>query len=143
VNSYAQVRLRLPWRGVLWRFVVVCYLVFATYNPSHYSLTLWAVSGASQIGLRTFVLFCLALAWLIVLRLSLQGLGRLGAFYVASAFFVLYLIGNRLDLDLSVSPFLLIVMAELLFAAVITFGLVFSYWVRQACRQSPIVKHPP
>jgi hypothetical protein len=40
------------------------------------------------------------------------------------------------------STYTLLVMAELAFAIILTFGLVFSYWVRQASGQSAVVKIP-
>lgn len=143
MSSYAQVRRTLSWTSVLARFLLVSYLVFATYNPSNYSLLTWILSGVSNWSVRLFLLFSLGLAWLIILRLSFQGLGRLGAFFIACALFLLFLTEARFGFLADLPRFQLLIVVELLVAVFITFGLVLSYWVRQASGQSPIVKHPP
>jgi len=143
MTSHAQVRRNLPLASVAARFLLVALLVFATVNPSHYSILTWIMSASAFLSLKAVIAFGLALAWLILLRISLAGLGWLGLAYVGMAFLALALLEAQFKLLRLFSSFTLLIMAELALAIVLTFGLVFSYWVRQASGQSPIVKRPP
>jgi len=143
MKNYGLVRRNLPLASVAARFLLVAFLVFATVNPSHYSILTWIVSGSAILTAKAVIAFGLALAWLILLRISLAGLGWLGLAYVGLAFLVLALLEAQFKLLHLFSSFTLVIMAELALAIVLTFGLVFSYWVRQASGQSAIVKTPP
>ena len=141
--SYAVVRRKLPWWGLVSRFLVPCFLVFATYNPSYYSLTTWIISDVSNPSVRLFLGFSLFVCWIIVLRISFAGLDRLAWFFVMSFIIILALLELEFQLLGSLQSFTLILLLELLAAAVLAFGLVQSYWVRAVAGQSPVVKTPP
>jgi hypothetical protein len=143
MKSHALVRRHLPLASVAARFLLVAFLVFATVNPSHYSILTWILSDSPFLNAKAVIAFGLALSWLILLRISLAGLGWLGFAYVALAFVVLALVEMQFELLHLFSPFALVIMAQFALAIVLTFGLVFSYWVRQASGQSAIVKRPP
>jgi hypothetical protein len=83
------------------------------------------------------------LTWLIVLRIVVGGLGWLGLVYLGLALAVLALFAVQFGLPRGVSAQALVLMAELGLSIALTFGLVFSYWVRQASGQSAVVKNPP
>jgi len=139
MKNHASVRRNLPLASVAARFLLVAFLVFATFNPSHYSILAWALSGSALLSAKAVIIFGLAMSWLILLRISLAGLGRLGAAYVGAAFLVLLLIEAQFGVLRFFSSYALVLMAEFALASVLTFGLVFSYWVRQASGQSAIV----
>jgi hypothetical protein len=143
MKSHASVRRNLPLASVSARFLLVAFLVFATFNPSYYSISTWMLSGFSLLSIKAFLAFGLGVSWLILLRIALAGLGGLGAAYIALACLVLALLEVRFELMRSFSTYALLLMAELALTVVITFGLVFSYWVRQASGQSAVVKTPP
>ena len=143
MNSHAQVRKALPWAGVLWRFVFVCLLVFATYNPSWYTLTAWILTSGDAVSARVLVAFVLAVLWLIVLRFSMQGLGNFGGFLVLLALVIIALLEQKYRVLTSLDAFMLTNALLVIFSAVVTTGLALSYWIRQSTGQSPVVKHPP
>ena len=140
MKSHAYVRRTLPLAGVAGRFLLVAFFVFATFNPSYYSISTWILSGFSLLSSKAFIAFGLALCWLILLQTSLNGLGWLGLAYVALASLVLALFEVQFGCLRLFSNFALVLMAELALAIILTFGLVFSYWVRQASGQSAVVK---
>jgi hypothetical protein len=143
MKGHASVRRNLPLASVAARFLFVAFVVFATFNPTYYSISTWMLSGFSFLSIKAFLCFGLGLAWLILLRISLAGLGGLGAGYIALASLMLALFEVQFGVSRSLSTWALVLMAELGLTVVITFGLVFSYWVRQASGQSPVVKTPP
>ncbi len=143
MKNHASVRRKLPLASILARFLLVAFLVFATFNPSYYSILTWLLSDFSHPSVKALIAFGLALTWLIVLRISFAGLGRLGWTYVGLAILVLTLLEAQFALLRPFSTYLLVVMSELALAVVLTFGLVLSYWVRQASGQSAVVKTPP
>lgn len=143
MNSHGQVRKVLPWLGVLWRYLLVCLLVFATYNPSYYTLTAWILTSGDPISARVLAAFVLGVAWFIVLRFSLQGLGNFGGFLVALALLIIALLEQKYRVLAALDGFMLTVALLMIFSAVVTTGLTLSYWIRQATGQSPVVKHPP
>lgn len=143
MKSHGNVRRKLPLASVLARFLFVAFLVFATFNPSYYSILTWIVSSPSLLSIKALIAFALALCWLIVLRLSLAGLGWFGLAYVVGAFVILALLELQFEWLRLFSDYTLLLLVQLAVAIVLTFGLVFSYWVRQASGQSPVVKRPP
>lgn len=140
MKSHAYVRRTLPLAGVAARFLFVAFFIFATFNPSYYSISTWMLSGFSLLSSKAFIAFGLTLCWLILLRTSLAGLGWLGLAYVGLAFLVLALFEVQFGWLRLLSNYTLVLMAELSLAIILTFGLVFSYWVRQASGQSAVVK---
>jgi hypothetical protein len=143
VKSHAYVRRKLPLASVLARFLLVAFWVFATFNPSLYSLSTWLLSDYSLSSVKIFVAFSLALCWLIVLRIALAGLGGLGLAYVGLAFLSFALLEAQFGLLRFFSTYALVLIGELVIALILTFGLVLSYWIRQAAGQSAVVKRPP
>jgi hypothetical protein len=143
MKGYGTVRRKLPFASVLVRFLLAAFLVFATFNPSYYSISTWLISGTSVLSIRAFVGFALLLTWIIVLRISLAGLGWLGLAYVGVTFLIGALFEIQFEFIHLVPEYALILASELTFASILTFGLVFSYWIRQVSGQSPIVKMPP
>ncbi len=143
MKNHATIRRKLPLASVAARFLFTAFLVFATFNPSHYSIVTWIIGGSSSLSVKAFVAFALALLWLIVFRISLAGLGWLGLAYVGLAGLVLALLHAQFGVLHQVSGYALVLAVELAIAVVLTFGLVFSYWVRQASGQSAVVKNPP
>jgi hypothetical protein len=143
MKSHASVRRNLPLASVAARFLLMAFLVFATFNPSYYSLSTWILSGSSPPSVKACVAFGLILTWLIVLRMVLSGLLLLGRIYVGMALLVLALLAAQYGVPRTFSMRLLVLLAELGLSAFLTFGLVFSYWVRQASGQSAVVKNPP
>jgi hypothetical protein len=141
--SYANVRKKLPWKSALVRFLAVCFLVFATFNPSLYSISTWIISDASLLTVKAFIGFALVLTWLIVLRIAIQGLQWLGLAYIGMAAVIGMLLEWQFPMFRYLPLYSQVLMAELGIALAITFGLVFSYWVRQFAGQSAVVKHPP
>jgi hypothetical protein len=142
MKNHASVRRKLPLASVAARFLLVAFFVFATLNPSYYSILTWLISDFSLVSAKAFIAFGLALSWLILLRMSIEGLGWLGLAYVGFAFLVMVLLEMQFGWLHLFSTYTLLVMAELAFAIILTFGLVFSYWVRQASGQSAVVKIP-
>ena len=143
MKSHAYVRRKLPLAGVLARFLMMAFLIFATFNPSYYSISTWLLGGPAMLSIKVCAAFGLALVWLIVLRLALAGLGRLGLVYIGLALLTLSLIEAQFAVLRVFSGYALTLLAELALTIVLTFGLVFSYWVRQASGQSAVVKRPP
>jgi len=69
------------------RLVFAVILVYASYNPSHYSFYHW-VTGA-QAGLDPLMIFCgvvLVIGWSVYIRATLRSLGPIGLI-LATAFF--------------------------------------------------------
>lgn len=143
MKSSAYVRRKLPLASVLARFLLVAFWVFATFNPSYYSLSTWLISDTSLPAVKIFVAFGLGLSWLILLRIAIAGLGRLGLAYIGLASLAFLLLDAQFGLLRFLSFYELVLMTEFGIAGILTFGLVLSYWVRQAAGQSPVVKRPP
>jgi hypothetical protein len=143
MKSHGNVRRILPWPGVLARCLLMVSLVFATFNPSYYSISTWLLSDSSMPSVKALVAFGLALTWLIVLRISLAGLGWLGLVYIGLSLLILALIEARFGFLRFLSTFGATLFVELGLAVALAFGLVFPYWVRQASGQSAVVKRPP
>lgn len=143
MKSHASVRRNLPLASVAARFLLMAFLVLATFNPSYYAVSTWILGGSGLTSVKLMVGFGLMLTWLIVLRIVLGGLGGLGIVYLLTATIVLALLAAQFGLPRGLSTFTLMLVAELGLAAALTFGLVFSYWVRQASGQSAVVKNPP
>lgn len=143
MKSHASVRRNLPLASVAARFLLMTFLVLATFNPSYYAISTWIFSGPSLLSVKILVGFGLMLTWLIVVRIVLGGLGRLGLAYLGLALIVLILLVAQFGLPRGVSTYTLVLAAELGLAIALTFGLVLSYWVRQASGQSAVVKNPP
>jgi Family of unknown function (DUF6524) len=143
VKSHAYVKRKLPFAGVVARFVFVTFWVFATFNPSYYSISTWLLSGFSLLSVRGFVAFSLMMSWVLLLRISLAGLRPIGRAYVGLAVVILALLEAQFGFLRLFSPYMLVLLGELAFAVVLTFGLVFSYLVRQASGQSAVIKRPP
>jgi hypothetical protein len=143
MKSHASVRRNLPLASVTARFLLMAFLVFATFNPSYYSISTWIFSEPSLLSVKLVAGFGLILTWLIMLRIVIGGLGSIGLVYLGLALAVLALLGAQFGLPRGLSTQALLVMAELGLAIALTFGLVFSYWVRQASGQSAVVKNPP
>lgn len=142
MKNHASVRRKLPLASVAVRFLLVAFLVFATLNPSYYSIVTWMLSGFSLLSAKAFIGFGLALAWLILIRMSVEGMGWLGIAYVGFAILVLALLDVQFGWVGWFSTYTLLLLAELVLSTILTFGLVFSYWVRQASGQSAVVKIP-
>lgn len=143
MKSHGNVRRILPWSGVLARCLLMVSLTFATFNPSYYSISTWLLSDSSMPSVKALVAFALALTWLIVLRISLAGLGWLGLAYLGLSLLILALIETQFGFLRFFSAYAVALMVELGFAIGLAFGLVFPYWVRQASGQSAVVKRPP
>lgn len=143
MKSHAYVRRRLPLASVLARFLFVAFWVFATFNPSYYSISTWLLSNFSIASVKGFTAFSLMLSWVLLLRISLAGLMQIGRVYVGLAVVVMLLFEAQFGFLHSFSAYMLVLLGELAFAIVLTFGLVFPYWVRQASGQSAVVKRPP
>ncbi len=143
MHSYAQVRLKIPLWGIVARFLLVALLTFGVYNPSSFTITAWLVTSDANTAVRTLIAISIVIIWLVVLRVSLAGLGRFGAFLVACLLVIFGIVELNMRLLSSMSPFVLIVLGQLFFCAVITFGLVLSYFIRQLTGQSQVVKIPP
>lgn len=141
--SYANVRKKLPIASAAIRFFGVSFLVFATFNPSYYSITTWIIGDTSLPTMKAFVGFVLALTWLTVLRISIQGLQRIGLAYIGMAIAIGALLESQFHILRHMPPYSLFLLAELGFALAITFGLVFAFWMRQFAGQSSVVKNPP
>ncbi|HKJ62234.1 MAG TPA: DUF6524 family protein [Hyphomicrobiales bacterium] len=142
-SSYAVVRKKLPVTGSIIRFLAMSFLVLATFNPSYYSIATWIISDTSLLSIKAFTGFALALIWLIVLRMSLAGMGWLGLAYIGMAIAIGALLEWQFGILRHFSVYTQILLAELAFAFAIAFGLVFSFWVRQFAGQSSVVKNPP
>lgn len=65
--------------GVLVRFIVATFLVFATYNPSAYSYYHWVINrGDSSLPLLLIAGIALLIGWIIFLRATMRSLGLIG-----------------------------------------------------------------
>ena len=53
MKSYASVRRNLPLASLATRFMLMAFLVFGTYNPSGYALSVWIVSGSAPLSGRS------------------------------------------------------------------------------------------
>ncbi len=140
MKSYANVRKALPLAGILARFLLVTFLTLATFNPSYYSVSTWIVSDGSLISLKAVTGFGLAAVWIVLLRMSLEGLGWLGLGFTGMAALIGAILAAQFGLLDGVAGYTLVLLLQIAFAATITFGLVFSYWVRQATGQSAVYK---
>lgn len=143
MKSHAYVRRRLPLASVLARFLLVSFWVFATFNPSYYSISTWLLSDFSLLSVKGFVAFSLMMSWLLLLRISLAGLRQIGRVYVGLTVAIALLFEAQFGFLRLFSAYMLMLLGELALAVTLTFGLVFSYWVRQASGQSAVVKRPP
>lgn len=143
MKSYANVRKKLPITSSLVRFLAVSFLVFATFNPSYYSIATWIISDASFISIKAVIGFGLVLTWVIVLRMAIHGLQWIGVIYIGMAIVIGALLELQFGMHQHLSIYAKILLAELAFALTVTFGLVISYWVRQFAGQSAVVKNPP
>ena len=69
------------------RFVVAVVLVFATYNPSEYSLYHWFMQTSDKLDpLLAFAAVVVLIGWVIYLRATVRSLGEIGTL-LAIAFF--------------------------------------------------------
>jgi hypothetical protein len=143
MKSHASVRRNLPLASVAARFLLVAFLVFGTFNPSYYSAVTWIVSDGAHLSIKAFLGFALALCWMVVLRISLAGLGWIGLAYIGAALAILLLLEVQFGVLRLFSPYVLVILAEFAFSGAVALGLVFAYWVRQASGQSAVVKMPP
>lgn len=141
--SYAQVRRKLPLMSFVLRVLLVAALVFATVNPSGYTLTTWLLASSAPLSVRVFLAFALIAVWMAILRIAWQGLRAFGFSLVViiSVFFALLEVQFEIIRGLrGVSLSLLALFAV---TAVTSLGLVGSYLVRWLTGQSPVVKNPP
>ncbi|MFZ9128855.1 MAG: DUF6524 family protein, partial [Pseudomonadales bacterium] len=76
--SYAQVRKKLPLTSFVLRIFLVAALVFATVNPSKYTLTTWLLASSAPMSVRIFLAFSLFAVWMAILRIAWQGLRAFG-----------------------------------------------------------------
>ena len=136
-------RKNLPVLSVFGRFLLATFLVFATYNPSGYSVLTWALSAPIGVWTRFFTLICLGIAWVILVRLATQGLGRFGGFLLFMAVVAASIIEFRFQFLGKMTPTVIMIIFELFVALTLTFGLVYPYFMRQITGQSAVVKTPP
>jgi|GEM_PF-2332365 len=141
--SYGAVRRKLPLWGAVGRFMLPCFLIFGTYNPSNYSLTTLIVNDVTNLPTRVFLGFSLFLAWIVVLRIAYAGLDWTAWFAVVSFIIIMGLLELEFGLIHELDVFTKILLLEMLIANMLGFGLVVSYWTREITGQSPVVKHPP
>lgn len=141
--SYAQVRKSLPLKSFVLRILLVATLVFATVNPSKYTLTTWLLASSAPLSVRIFIAFALFAVWIVILRIAWQGLRAFGFSIVLCIGVLLVLLEIRFDFLRGLSGFSLSLVVLCLLTAVTSLGLVGSYLVRGLSGQSPVVKHPP
>lgn len=141
--SYAQVRKKLPLTSFVLRGLLVAFLVFATINPSKYTLTTWILASSAPLSIRLFIAFCMFAAWITLLRIAWQGLRAVGFFLVFFLMMILVLCELQFNILSGLSSFALSMVALALVTAFTTLGLVGSYLVRWITGQSPVVKNPP
>lgn len=141
--SYAQVRRKLPLSSLVLRLVLVAFIVFATINPSKYTVTTWILVSPAPLSVRLLVAFSLAAVWVFILRVAYQGLRSVGYFLVFLIFVCLGLLDYQFEFlsKLDGPAFTLAMLIVLI--VVLTLGLIGSYLVRGFTGQSPVVKHPP
>lgn len=143
MKSYGQVRVKLSLTSLFIRLLLVGFVVFGTFNPSSYTITGWLLAGGSDIGLRLFVGFSLVCVWIVILRISMSGIGLLGAFFGACALLVFFILGIRFGFLQNLSTYEVLVLCQFGVVIWLTLGLVLSFFIRQFSGQSPVVKNPP
>ena len=141
--SYAQVRKKLPLTSFVLRILLVAALVFATVNPSKYTLTTWLLASSAPLSVRIFIAFALFAVWIAILRIAWQGLRAFGFSFLLITGIPLALLEVQFDFIRGLSAFSLSLLALCAVTAVISLGLVGSYLVRWLTGQSPVVKNPP
>lgn len=78
---------RFSWGNYFTRLLIGIVLVFATYNPEHYSYYHWVIGDFPDFSvLKGFIGVVLLIGWVIYLRATLRSLGVLGL-ALALAFF--------------------------------------------------------
>ncbi len=118
------------------RFVLAVVLVFATYNPSEYSLYHWFIKAADKLDpLLAFAAVVVLIGWVVYLRATVRSLGAIGTM-LAIAFFAtltwLMIDYNVLSVEnIKVLTYVLLVML----AAIIATGMSWSHIRRRMSGQ--------
>lgn len=147
--GHGGVRQKLPLPGLVARVLLSLTLVFATYNPLGFSIITYLWTSDAPASVLVFVGFALALTWFIFARISLMGLG-VGGLLIAFGFVLVVIIlplamGSTDDTfgDAPDTITIVTIGIQILLSLLLSFGLVFSYWVRELTGQSAIIKDPP
>ncbi len=141
--SYAQVRKKLPFSSVVLRTLLVMFLVFATVNPSKYTLTTWVIASDAPLSVRLLVAFTIFAVWIAVLRIAWQGLRAFGFILVLLVLVILGLLEVQFGIIDQLSGVGLNLAILFTVVGLISLGIVGSYFVRGISGQSPVVKTPP
>ena len=118
------------------RFVMAVVLVFATYNPSEYSLYHWFIRTSDKLDpLLAFSAVVVLIGWVVYLRATVRSLGAIGTF-LAIAFFAtltwLMIDYNLLSVEnIEVLTYVVLVML----AAIIATGMSWSHIRRRMSGQ--------
>lgn len=79
------------WPNFFARFAAAVVLVFATYNPAHYSYYDWAIKTLPSITpVKAFVGLVLLIGWVIFIRATLRSLGVIGITLATALFAALF-----------------------------------------------------
>jgi hypothetical protein len=127
---------RFSLSGLLVRFVVALFLVFATFNPSGYSYYHWVINrGDSSLPLLVLAGVALLIGWVIFLRATLRSLGPIGITLALALFgcFIWLAVDFNL-LNVSSQPFVYVVLV--VSAAVLGIGMSWSHIRRRLSGQA-------
>ena len=132
-------------KGFLLRVLGSIVLLLATYNPEGRSYFHWiAADGWHFTPLKAFVGVCLVVAWVILLKATVESLGALGT-VLATAFFgtLIWLVVSWAHLEPRTSRGLTYLIL-LGLAGVLSIGSVWSIWRRRmevvSCRRHPAAR---
>lgn len=129
-------------KGFLLRLLLAVVLLLATYNPEGVSFFHWIASDGWRITpLKAFAAVSLVIAWVFLLRATLESLGALGTI-LAVAFFgtLIWLIVSAAHLEPRTSKGLTYLIL-LGLAAVLSTGSVWSIWRRRMTGQVDVDEH--
>ncbi len=124
--------------GVLIRFIVSTFLVFATFNPSGYSYYHWVINrGDSSLPLLLIAGIGLTIGWLIFLRATMRSLGIIGVSLVTlllACFVWLAIDFNLVSLGSQVFVYIVLVIC----AFVLAIGMSWSHIRRRISGQADV-----
>ena len=136
---------RITWQGVLLRFVIALFLVFATYNPYGKSYFHWLKSylypitdTGTSLPLLVFVGIVLVVGWTVYLRATMRSLGIFGLVLAAAFFGTLLWLAIDFQLVSLANTKLVITLILIIFAGVLATGISWSHIRRRITGQTDV-----
>lgn len=136
---------RITWQGVLLRFVIALFLVFATYNPYGKSYFHWLKSylypitdTGTSLPLLVFVGIVLVVGWTVYLRATMRSLGIFGLVLAVAFFGTLLWLAIDVQLVSLANIKLIITLILVIFAGVLATGISWSHIRRRITGQTDV-----